>query len=151
MALDSFPIPAKECWRWRCFLVLDFVCFMLNRNPGVKKIHIYDTQLICKPGTRTTKNRNSKFRIQLKQSWSTINASSALEIQIQRKKQKTYWWNRVDLQSRHRWLTERRQTNPRSLVPTQLPWSTNTNTITNTNTKKNTIHTRPLVPAQSPG
>ena len=152
MALDSFPFPAKECWRWRCSLVWGFVCFVLNRNTGVKKyifmIHSWSAnQASVLP---EIKIQNSVF------DWNRVDRQS---MHPQHKKYKykwkyknAYWWNRLDLQSRHRWLTERRQTNPRSLVPTQLPWSTNTNTFTNTNTKKiqTQIHTRSLLPTQSP-
>ena len=158
IALDSFPIPAKECWRWRCFLVLDFVCFMLNRNPAVKKhILIYDTQLICNPGTRPTRNRSTKFRIKLKQSWSTINASSAaLEIQIQRKIQITKvrideteliynpgivgWQSGAKLT--HAPLCQHNCLDQQTQIQLQIQIQKNTNTNS---------HTLPrLVPAQSP-
>ena len=77
MALDSFPIPAKECWRWRCFLVLGFVGFVFHRNPGVKKIHICDTH-IC-----DLQSRHPYYQMEIQNSvfnWNRVNPQWTLSI-----------------------------------------------------------------------
>ena len=50
-SIGQFPYSSKRMLAVTMFFGFGFfVCFVLNRNPGVKKIHIYDTQLICNPG-----------------------------------------------------------------------------------------------------
>ena len=61
-SIGQFPYSSKRMLAVTMFFGFGFCVFCVEQKPWSEEIHIYDTQLMCNPGTRTSGQRESFFQ-----------------------------------------------------------------------------------------